>query len=462
MNTWSPNIYPPLGLAYVAASLLKSHDVKIIDLNVQTPGKKEWRQEIESSDAVGIGGMITEYQNIVDLAHFIRAVKPSAKIILGGALASTYINDLLLDTGADYTVLNEGETTTPELLDAIALKQDIKKINGVAINDGGVVKINTPRTAINDLDSIPYPARSLLNMESYIRDYLKVWGITQPGHKKLRGSTVITSRGCPYSCTFCSKAVWGNKWRSRSAVNIIGEIKSLRDQYGINEIIFNDDNFMLNKKRVMEFCRLLNQEKVDIIWYCNGRVNLVDKEVLQAMYNAGCRGIAYGLESGNQKVLDRMQKNITIKQIKDAVRLTKQAGIKITGYFILGMLDETQKDIEATLLLARQLDLDYYGFSTMTPIPQTELWNQAYQEGKVKQASKRISEWSSRINYNITDGVTDKELMDYERQTLKEFYLKKHFGRCYYLSPGFYTRSLAYSYNSIKSGNLKNLLSKVF
>lgn len=461
-NAWSPNIYAPLGLAYVASSLIKSkHNPKIIDLNVEKLKHKQWRNEIYSTDIIGITGMITEYNNVVELTHFIRDIKKDAVIVLGGTLASLYTEDLMKDTEANYAVINEGENTTAQLLNYLQVKNRVTGIKGLAYNENGIIKSNLPSPVISDLDSIPFPARHLLDMEKYTRDYLKIWGIKLGTTHKLRGATMLASRGCPYHCVYCSKIIWGIGWRCRSAENIFQEIKELNIQYGINEIIFNDDEFVANPKIVMELCRLINKAKLEVYWYCNGRINLVNKELLDAMYSAGCRGIAYGLESGSQEILDRMHKGVDLQQEREVVKLTRKAGIEVTGYFILGMLGETKKDIEATLHFARELDLDYYGFSTMSPTHDTQLWRDACEVGKIKYASKNVVEWSTGINCNLTDGITDKELLDYEHRALREFYLEKCFGKRYYLSPSFIGMGMKYAFSSIRAGKFGKLLERI-
>jgi radical SAM superfamily enzyme YgiQ (UPF0313 family) len=461
-NAWSPNIYAPLGLAYVAGALIKNrHITRIIDLNIENLSDKQWRDEIYSADIIGITGMITEYKNVVKLSHFIRGIKKNAVIVLGGTLASLFTDDLLKETKADYAVINEGENTAVQLLNYLQVKNRLMGIKGLAYRDNGIVKQNLPSPVIEDLDFIPFPAHHLLNMERYTRDYLKVFGIKVETKHKLRGVTMIASRGCPYRCVYCSKIIWGNGYRHRSAGNIVQEIKELNNQYGVNEIIFNDDELIANPEMIMEMCELINKSHLEIYWYCNGRINLVNKELLDAMYSAGCRGIAYGLESGNQAILNQMHKGVKLQQEREAIELTKKSGIKVAGYFILGMLGETKKDIETTFQFARELDLDYYGFSTMSPTPDTPIWKEAQEVGKIKGVNKDIKEWSSGVNYNLTADVSDKELMNYERRALKEFYLQKQFGKKYYLSPAFICQGMRYVFSSLKAGKLGKLIARI-
>ena len=462
LNSWTPNAYVPLGLASIASSLIEvGHDVSIIDLNVQKLSRKAWDHIIASYNVIGIGGMITEYQTVVSLVHNIREINNKVTIILGGTLASTYPTELIKDSGANYVVIDEGEETIVKLLGAILTEGNVESIRGIAYIKNGKVIVNQPAEIIENLDKLPYPARYLLRMEDYIRDYMSSWGIRVKGFGKLRGTHIVTSRGCSYQCTFCSKVIWGSKWRARNARDIMGEIEDLNGRYGINEIIFCDDTFLLDKNRIFELCDNINKSGLKIVWYCNGRVNLVDSKLLEAMYSAGCRGIAYGIESGNQSILDSVRKGTTLEQIEKAVVLTKKAGINATGYFVIGMLGETKKNIEETFAFARKLDLDFHGFSIASPLPNTELYNQAIKRGLLDIGNKNIGEWSISTNCNLTLDCSDSELMEYTNKAFVEFYLKKRFGNRYRFSPSYWYEGVKALCSALKSGNLRELINKV-
>ena len=274
-------------------------------------------------------------------------------------------------------------------------------------------------------------------MKRYLGDHFDSFGFKVKEFGKIKSTNLISSRGCPYGCTFCFKGMWGRQWRGRSPENIIGEMESLHNDYGVNGFLFNDDTFVLDRKRIFEFCDLLKQKGLRVVWYCNGRVNLMTKELLEAMYGAGCRGIAYGIESGNQQILDSMKKSITLDGVRQVVKWTGEAGMNITGYFMIGMQGETRATIEDTMAFARELELDYYGFSLTTPLVGTELYDRALETGSISGYNTALGDWSLHVNANLTQDCSDADLAAFENQAFKEFFLKKRFGRYYFINPNF-------------------------
>ncbi|MCK4733515.1 MAG: cobalamin-dependent protein, partial [Methanophagales archaeon] len=322
LRAWSPNIWVPLGLTYIAAILENDgHSIEIIDLNEKKMTEDDLRNHLKKDvDVVGVTGMITEYQKILKIVDIAKEKIPDRKVILGGPLATTLPQQLLKQSKADFVVIGEGENVTLELVQAIEHGSDIAGIRGIAYKKREEVIINEPVIPISNLDAIPFPARHLLDMSKYIKNHFEIYGFDIKGYGKIRSTNLISSRGCPYDCTFCFKDMWGYKWRGRSAENIIAEMKLLNEKYSVNGFFFNDDTFVLNKKRVFEFTSLLKKSGLDGVWSCNGRVNLMQKDMLKAMHDAGCVSIAYGIESGNQSILDSMKKNITLNQTKNVVK----------------------------------------------------------------------------------------------------------------------------------------------
>ena len=308
LKTWSPNIYVPLGLAYIAASLEHAgHSVKIIDLNSHKVSDSKLQEGLVGADVIGITGMVTEYQEVLRLTGIARGCNPKAKIILGGPLATTHTNKVLSTSQADCVVMGEGERTIVELVSAIEQGIDYSEVKGIAYKTDGVVNVSLVREPIKNLDDILYPARHLLDITRYTTHHFKSFGIKVA---KTESTTMITSRGCPYKCSFCFHDVWGHKWRGRSPHDIIGEMIQLKAIYGFDGFVFNDDTFVIDKKRILKFCQELIGSGLNINWYCNGRVNLMSEEMIQAMSASGCKGIAYGIESGNQQILDSIKKDI--------------------------------------------------------------------------------------------------------------------------------------------------------
>ncbi|MDD4877229.1 MAG: radical SAM protein, partial [Dehalococcoidales bacterium] len=357
-RVWSPSKWVPLGLGYIAAVLEKEGcTVEIIDLSAEKVSDKELQRQVGNADIVGINGIITEFQEVLKLVKLVKEAKGNIKIILGGPLATTLTKELLEVSSADVIVLGEGEKTIVNLLSAINENSDFNNVRGIAYKDGNQIIITEKPDHITDLDSIPFPSRHLLNMNQYLQNHFENIGIQIKDSKQIRSTNLITSRGCPFGCTFCFKDMWGSDWRARSPENIIEEMMLLHEKYGVNGFFFNDDTFVLDSKRVFKFCQLLKSKGLDVVWDCNGRVNLMTKELLEAMHDAGCRSIAYGIESGNQVILDSIKKSITLEQIRKVVKWTKDAGIHTTGYFMIGMIGETKDTIRQTFTFAKELNL---------------------------------------------------------------------------------------------------------
>jgi radical SAM superfamily enzyme YgiQ (UPF0313 family) len=334
------------------------------------------------------------------------------------------------DSKADYAVIGEGEKTVVELMVAIGNDIRLSNVKGIAYKSDGKVIINSPRDPILNLDTISYPARRLLDMNRYTTHHFKSFGLKLP--YKVKSTTLISSRSCPYACTMCFRDVWGNKWRGRSPENIVGEIKLL-NRDGFNGFVFNDDTFVVDCKRAMGFCQQLIDSKLDVKWYCNGRVNLMDKEFLELMARSGCVGVAYGIESGNQAILDSIKKGITLEQIERVVKETKNAGIHVTGYFMLGILGDSKQTIQQTLDFARKLDLDFYGFTMTSPIEGTPMHKEAMDKGLIQYQD--LSDWSFHSSVNLTTDCTNEELEQFNKAAFREFTIEKRYGKRYLRNP---------------------------
>ncbi len=250
-----------------------------------------------------------------------------------------------------------------------------------------------------------------MDMPRYTMHHFKSFGMKV---KNIKSTTLLSSRGCPYFCSFCFHQVGGYKWRGRSPENIIMEMKLLHTIYGFNGFVFNDDTFVVDKKRVLEFCRLLIESKLNVSWYCNGRVNLMSEEIIVAMRDSACKGIAYGIESGNQGILDSIKKGITIEQITRVTELTKKYGIHVTGYFMIGILGDSRETIRQTMDFARKLNLNFYGFGMCSPIHGTPMFEEAKEKGMI--ASGELEDWSFHAVINMTTDCTNKELEQFSQK----------------------------------------------
>jgi len=252
-----------------------------------------------------------------------------------------------------------------ELIKSLEKRIEPKDVLGLTYRVNGVIKRNPPRPPIKDLDSLPMPAYHLLPMERYVSE-------------GLRYATVISSRGCPFECVFCSSSrICGKRWRARSTEKVVEEVQLLTDKYRVQSIEFVDDNFTLNRKRVKGICKEFVKRGIDLFWVCGSRVDSVNSELVSNLSKANCLLIYLGVESGSQRILDYMMKGITLSQSERAVRLAKRYGLEVAASFILGMPDETVSEIEDTIKFAIKLDPEFAQFTIATPYPGTELYDYA-------------------------------------------------------------------------------------
>ncbi len=275
--------------------------------------------------------------------------------------------EVAADAGVDFVVYGEGEETLLELVAALEKGGGgFFHIQGLAYaRDGNVVR--TPeRPLIRDLDALPFPARHLLELDRY--------SLAAPDGEPML--TVLSSRGCPYNCSYCFKGIVGRTYRQRSPESIVAELKHLKSTYGVRNFYFIDDLFTLSTKRLVTISQMIVDEGLDIRWQCLGRVDRVTPESLEAMARGGCREIHYGIESGNPEVLAATGKRISLEQVRQAVAWTAQSGIRSKGYFMLGLPGDTEETMEQTIRFACELDLDEAMFSITTPFPGTRLWDE--------------------------------------------------------------------------------------
>jgi radical SAM superfamily enzyme YgiQ (UPF0313 family) len=276
---------------------------------------------------------------------------------------------------------------------------------------------------VEDLDSLPFPAYHLFPMEHY-RPALGLY-------RRLPAVGMITSRGCPYECTFCAtQGQWGRRTRLRSAENIVEEIRMLQTDFGIREVFFYDDTFTVSKERVQNICEQLLKGGIDLSWTCMSRVNTIDMELLRLMKRAGCHHILYGIESGDNTILDNIKKRIDLEQAYSAVAMTQKAGIAARASFMFGNQGETEETMQRTLDYAIKLDPDFAFFNVATPYPGTAMYDWALENGYLK-----THEWDL---YDASHSVV--ELPTVTAEAVERF--QKHAMRRFYLRPGYLSRRL--------------------
>jgi len=369
------NSYPPLGLGYLAAVMeAEGHQAAIFDLGLEpkTPLEDDVARIVAfAPDLIGVTAMTNNYYSAEEMLRLLRQ-RASCPTVVGGPHATVFPERVMADPNVDYVIYGEGEETLRELVRALALssfqpkQEDLAKVQGLCFKSAGEVVCNPARPLIKDLDSLPFPARHLFDLSRY--------PLYAPNGERM--VTLLSSRGCPYNCSYCFKGIVGRTYRQRSPGNIIAEIRSLMERYAYRYFYFIDDLFTLDRRRLSAIAERMIEERLDIRWQCLARVDRVTPELLQLMYRAGCRELHYGIESGNPQILERIGKRITLEQVRQAVSWTTQAKIAVKGYFMLGLPGDTEETIGETIRFASELDLDQAMFSLTTPFPGTRLWEE--------------------------------------------------------------------------------------
>jgi anaerobic magnesium-protoporphyrin IX monomethyl ester cyclase len=357
--------FPPLGLGYIV-SYLRQHGVSANLVDCTFLNENEALEQVRESkpDIVGIYSMFSMKAPALRMAKHLK--KDCEMLVVGGPLPTLRDEDYLDDF--DVVGVGEGEETMLEVVEAVEGHRSLSTVKGIAYKNEGnrnhVIR-TTDRETIQDLDRLPFPARDQLNNGAYKQHYKERFGYTT--------TSVITSRGCPFTCDFCSRAVFGHEFRTRSAVNIVDEMESVRT-LGYERVWFSDDCFTLHKKRLLSICDEIVRRRLDINWECLSRVDTIDRQTALSMKKAGCVRVFFGLESGNDNVLALMNKQTTIREARKAVLTMKAAGVLVGAFFIVGYPGETDNTILDTLRFASSLPLDYLSFSVPYPIPGTPLY----------------------------------------------------------------------------------------
>lgn len=374
-------VFPPIGLLYIAAYLRKhqpSWDVRIYDSQVAEQDFREYIDELRP-DVVGITCQSALVYSTLETARIVKEKNSGTLVAVGGVHASLRPRDLLVSETVDVVVRGEGEETFLDMCTAFQRQGSLAGIPGISYKEGlSAITDNPDRAMAGDLDSFPMPALDLVPIEKY--------RISPDMRTGSRLGLIITSRGCPYACMFCAnKLLTKRTYRLRSIPSVIEEIEYYLEHYRINQLMIFDDNFAVDKKRTLELCaefvRRGYPEKFN--WWTEARVDVLDEEILTAMKRAGCSIISLGLESGNQRLLDLIKKNITLEQTRKTVEIIHKTGIKSRASFILGLPTETREESRQTIKFAYSLPLDQVRFSIATPFPGTELWDIAVKDGRI-------------------------------------------------------------------------------
>jgi len=418
--------FPPTALGYLASFLENAgHTVKIVDCQAEEYGAEDVRREIKNfnPDTVGITASTQLIYEAIKIAKITKENNPNCLTVIGGPHV-TYLPTETLEEcqSIDVVVRGEGERTFLELLET--KREKWGEVKGITFRSNGKIINNEDRAFIENLDEIPFPAYHLLPMEKYkiYGHVVKEWINGQPF------GGVLTSRGCPYECAFCSSKTLGKKWRTRSPENIIEEIKILKDKYGRREIEFLDDSFTVSEERTLDICKLIKEEGLDISWYCSTRVDRFTKKIAHAIHGSGCHSVFFGLESGVQENLDFLNKGFKLEQSKKAVKLAKKEKINAIAFFIIGLPQDNRKKIIETIKFARKLNPKFAIFHQLTPMPGTKVFKMAEENNLFL-----TKDWSKYIT--MSDPVI--KIPNIANEELVQLLKKANFG--FYIKPSYFS-----------------------
>ena len=424
-------VLPPLGLLYLAAYLRERQqgvEVAVLDSPATSLDMDGFARELgkHRPDIVGITVYTTTFVAAMEAARKVKEAFPAALVVVGGPHASVRPEECLESPHVDVAVLGEGEETLRRIVACRAAGGDLASVPKIVYKRDGQAVATPVEPEVPDLDALPPPARDLVEMSRY-----------RPAHgtfRRLPATNMITSRGCPFRCYFCSKAVSGSHYRAQSAKKTVDELEGLARDYGIREVIFNDDVFTLDAKRVEAICDLLLERGLDVTWSCSTRVNLVKPHLLARMKKAGCISIGYGIEAGDPALLEKVHKGFDLATARDALRWTHEAGIESRAFYMLGFPGETRATIQRTLDVAMELAADFVIFNLVIPMPGTPLYDEAKREGLLLYDGVEL--------YQRTDGPHPLiRLADVSEEELAHIYRSAY--RRYYLRPSYIARRLA-------------------
>lgn len=408
-------IWPQTNLAYLAAMAPDNFKVEILDCIAE---KIDWPKFIailqEKKPRYIISHVITSTASN-DFRVFNSAKKlGSITITMGPHVTEMPQKSLAENPDLDYIIMNECELTFKELLEKCEHNEkNLEEVLGLAWrNESKEIIVNNPRPFIENLDDLPLPRHDLLPVDKYIFPFMAS-----------KFTFVVSSRGCPFPCTFCRQPImWSGKVRARSAESVLKELRWLK-ALGIKNFIFHSDTFTINNDIVKKICQMLIAEKLNLDWACNSRVDTVDEETLKLMKAAGCWMIAYGFESGSQKILDLCEKKATMAQGEKIVKITAKIGIKVYGYFIIGLIGETKKTIEETIGFAKRLPITFAIFHVASPYPGTKFYRQVKESGWLTSEKWEDTNQggTSPINYPELSGA---EIMKGIKRAYRSFYLR--------------------------------------
>ena len=409
--------YPPLGLAYIGAALEKSgHVVKIIDIDADGITEEELIRIIthDGYSAVGLTATTPTFHRCEDVAKIVKA-HSRIPTIFGGIHPTTAPEKCIVSPYVDIVVIGEGEITIIELIDALENEKDLSNVKGILFKRGDET-IRTPTREYAEIDNIAFPARHLFTHKRY----------NYPDALRAPVMPVITSRGCPHSCTYCcTKLIFSRKMRYRSPENVVAEVEQLINDYGVKEVHFWDDVFTCNKKRVQAIRDIFIERKINVkIAFPNGlRADQVDEDILGWLKDMGAYSVTFGVESGNEMILKIIKKGTSIDIIKNAYRMAKKNGLETWGFFMLGLPGEDASTFRDTINLAKTINPDVAKFHILKPFPGTEAFFQLKEKNLITNFDYENYGVYTRPVHRL-ETISEDELMEWAKSAYREFYLR--------------------------------------
>lgn len=422
----SPYNVFPYGLGYLAAAFARfGAEVEVFDQAITHRSDAELAAHLRANGPyamVGLGFQAAYFRTVVKTCAAINAAKGSAKLVLGGSAPSASPAYMLARMQADFVLTGEGDESGQALLGMLAGDLGPGEVPGLAWRDGEAIRVNPVGPPPRDLDALPFPAWEKFDLASYAFPR-RIPGVS--GLPRVLG--LLTSRGCPYKCKFCYRMTPGA--RLRSIGNCIAELTEAVRRYGIEHFGFHDDLFMVNKKRTLEFCEAIRAANLNITWLCNGRFNIADREQLRAMRQAGCIQVSYGLESGDQAILDEMDKRITVEQILEVSAITREEGLLVGVPAMFGLPGETRASLRKTvdLIIATTSWHDRRTLRPMQPYPGCQYFKDCVARGLLQGEEDFYSRYFSSESFTVNltalaDHEFNEALLEANTRLLEEHY----------------------------------------
>ncbi len=413
-NVHSHPSFIPLGLAYLGAVAEKAgHQVTIIDCQAEKLTYEIFNGRIAQtpSDVIGVTATTLLYKSAMKLINIAKQVQPQAVTMLGGSHGTFWDENALNEyPSLDIVVRREGEITFIELLEKLQSQSSLSNVLGITYRNGDKIVRNADRPFIQDLDSLPFPAHHLLSLEN-LRHNGKIL------------FPLISSRGCVFWCDFCSTVrMFGRGYRMRSPKNVVDEMQLIHDKYGIEQVTFYDDAFTVDRNRVMKICDELHARKLHMTWDCGTRVDMVDRELMKTMREAGCIAVWLGVESGSEAILGAMNKKIKLEQTRLAYKTAHEVGLMTIANVVLGFPGETEQTAKATIRFVKELNPEDVGFYVATPYPGTPMYEEVKKNGWLRVTD--FDKYDTAGPTFETPQLSMEKLAEIRYKAYQQFYLR--------------------------------------